>query len=209
MTIHRRAAVSCAARTPCRVPTDPAMRRRDQDIDESEAPSKTQIKEEMHALQDLGAALLELPDDWLDTLELPERLRDALREFRRIPTMNAQKRQLGFIGKLMRTVDPEPLQRAVDTHRHSRAREAQSLKEIERWRDRLLSEDDALTAWCTAYPGGDLRALRQLIGKARQEEAEARDAAPHAGAPQRKGRYYRELYQLLAARLKDASAAAH
>lgn len=171
--------------------------------DHDAAPSKTQVKAEMHALQDLGAALLELSDARLDELEMSEQLRDALREHRRIPTLNAQARQLGFIGKLLRSADTEPLQRAVDEHRHAHLREAQALRELERWRERLLTDEAALTEWCAKFPGGDTRALRTLIGKARREHAEAQAAAPPGGAA-RKGRYYRELYQVLMAAMKTA-----
>lgn len=185
------------------------MRRRAPDVENQDSAdaelSKTQVKDAMLALQDLGAALLELPDAWLDALEMPERLRDALAEYHRIPTMNAQKRQLGFIGKLLRSVDIEPLQLAVETHQQNRAREAGAFRNAERWRERLLSDEGALTAWCAEYPGGDLRALRQLIAKARQEEAAAK-AEAEAGAPLRKGRYYRELFQLLAARVRAPAA---
>lgn len=173
--------------------------------DTDEGQSKTQIKDEMHALKDLGAALLELPDARLDELEMSEQLRDALRDYRRIPTMNAQARQLGFIGKLMRSVEPEPLQRAVDEHRHAHLREAQSLRELEAWRDRLLADDAAMTAWCAKYPGGDTRALRALIAKARREMREA-EAAAKPGAAPRKGRYYRELFQQLTAAVKASLA---
>lgn len=178
----------------------------DTDVDDNdEGLSKTQIKDEMLALKDLGAALVELPDTMLDAVDMPETLRDALREYARIPTMNAKARHLGFIGKLIRSVEPEPLRRAVEEYRFAHLRQAQALRELERWRERLIADDGALTGWCAEHPGGDTRALRTLIGKARREQLEAQEAP--AGSAARKGRYYRELFQMLAETIKQEALA--
>lgn len=176
------------------------------DVDHGdEAPSKTQVKAEMHALQDLGAALLELPDEKWAAIDMPERLRDALHEYRRIPTMNAQARQLAFIGKLVRGADTLPLQAAVDAHRASQLHAVQSQRDAERWRERLLKDEAALTAWCAAHPGGDTRALRQLISQARKEAAQA-EAAAARGEALRKGPAFRALFQHLIAALSAQGA---
>lgn len=168
-------------------------------------PSKTQRKQAMHALQDLGALVLELPEHSLAAIEMAENLREALQEYHRIKSFEARRRQLQYIGKLLRNADPEPLQRAVDAQQQSRQRAAQSLKDAERWRDRLLAEDGALTEWLSAHPGGDTRALRALIREARRELEQAQAAEPEPGALQRKGPRYRELYQLLRGVLDDES----
>lgn len=169
--------------------------------EDEERPSKTQLKQAMHALQDLGSALLELPDVQLETLEMPEPLRDALREHKRISSFEAKRRQMQYIGKLLRSADPEPLQRAVEAQRQSRARAVQAVKDAEQWRERLLADDQALTAWLSAHPSGDTRALRALIRDARRELEQA--PATPAGAATRKGRHYRELYQQLRTTLEN------
>jgi len=80
---------------------------------EAARPSKTRLKHEAHELQALGAALTELPPERLDALELAEPLRDALLEWRRTRSHEGRRRQLQYIGKLMRNVDVEPLRAAV------------------------------------------------------------------------------------------------
>src|SRR5689334_5658675 len=90
----------------------------------SERPSKTQLKQQMHDLQALGQQLAELPAERLRDIELPERLRDALDEFKRTRSHEGRRRQLQFIGKLMRGVDPEPLRAALDAHALGPARES-------------------------------------------------------------------------------------
>lgn len=160
-----------------------------------ERPSKTQLKQAMHALQDLGAELLTLPEAALAAVAMSERLREALAEHRRITSFEAKRRQLQYIGKLLRVEDPEPLRQAVEAQRQRRIMAAQSVKDAEQWRERLLADDAALTAWLSAHPGGDTRALRTLIRDARRELEQAQELAP--GQAQRKGRRYRELYQLL------------
>lgn len=160
-----------------------------------ERPSKTQRKQAMHALQDLGAELLTLPEPVLATVAMSERLRDALAEHRRITSFEAKRRQLQYIGKLLRVEDPEPLRQAIEAQRQRQIMAVQSVKQAELWRERLLADDAALTAWLAAHPGGDTRALRSLIRDARRELEQAQEQTP--GQPSRKGRRYRELYQLL------------
>lgn len=172
----------------------------------SERPSKTALKKAMHELQALGEALLALPDARIDAIGLPESLRDAVRSAQRTKTHEGRRRQMQYLGKLMGKADPatviEPVREAVAAHRLGHARDALALHEAERWRAELIAHDDALTRWTSAHPQGDLQQLRSLIRAARKEEAEAaREAAP--GAAPRRGRAYRELYQLLRERLND------
>src|SRR3954470_17685045 len=78
-----------------------------------ERPSKTQLKKESHELQDLGAALVEMPDDRLASLDMDESLRDAIREYKHTRSHEGRRRQMQYIGKLMRRADIEPLREAV------------------------------------------------------------------------------------------------
>lgn len=143
-----------------------------------ESVSKTQRKREMHALQALGAALVELPSSQLEVLPLPEELAAAVREVHRIPGHEARRRQLQYIGRLMREIDAEPIRAALeDLKGHSNAARARH-RRIEQWRDRLLADDAALTEFAHEHAHTDLQALRTLIRNARAEIAAQR--APHA-----------------------------
>ena len=149
----------------------------------------------MHELQDLGEALVGLPEERIAALALPESLRAALEEFGRTRSHEGRRRQMQYIGKLMRRIDPEPIREAVAAARLGQARDALTLHEAEGWRKRLIENDDAVTAWGSAFPGSDVQQLRSLIRAARKDAA----AAPE----QRSGRAYRELFRFI----KQAQAA--
>jgi ribosome-associated protein len=172
---------------------------------EEDRPSKTQLKKAMHELQELGEALLRLPDARLAAIPMPEPLLLALQQLRRTRSHEGRRRQLQYVGKLMRGVDAQPLREAVAAQQLGPARETLALHEAERWRDRLLESDDALTPWLAAHPQTDAQALRTLIRNARREAAAAPSAAADAGGPgatPRKGRYYRELFRALSEQLR-------
>jgi ribosome-associated protein len=175
----------------------------------SERPSRTQLKNESHDLQALGVALLELSSAKLDALNLPEILRDALDDLRRITAHEGRRRQLQYVGKLMRKVDPEPLRDAVASQRLPGAKETLALHQAELWRDRLIAEDSALTQWLAEHPDTDAQTLRSLIRSARKDQATAAAAPEGAGATDRKGRSYRDLFKLVKAAQEAAGRAGH
>jgi ribosome-associated protein len=152
-------------------------------------PSKSELKRQMLSLQELGEELIALPESRLAAVEIPERLRDAIAEFRRTRSHEGRRRQMQFIGKLMRFADEAPLREAVAAFRLGSARETLQLHEAERWRDELIAGDDAATRWAQAFPRSDLQQLRTLVRSAR------RDAALDVG--QRSGRGYRELFKFV------------
>jgi ribosome-associated protein len=154
-----------------------------------ERPSKTRLKQASHELQELGEAAAALPDDRLATLPIPESLLDAIREYRRTRTHEGRRRQMQYVGKLMRRSDIEPIREAVDGMRLGRAKDALALHHSERWRVELIADDDALTRWAEAHPAADLQRLRNLVRGARKDAA----LVPE----QRSGRAYRELFQFL------------
>ena len=146
---------------------------------EPETPSKSQLKREAEAVQALGKALVELPAPRFaaitSKLELPENLREAIETCRAIQARGGRKRQLQFIGKLMRGIDVAPIRTALEGLTHKDRAEAASLHWIERWRERLLAEGDAaLTELLKEYPTAERQALRQLVMKARKERDEDR-----------------------------------
>jgi ribosome-associated protein len=176
----------------------------DTPADGAERPSKTQLKKAMHELQSLGKDLLELPDSRLQSIPMPESLRQALQELKRTRSHEGRRRQLQYVGKLMRSADAEPLREAVAAQQLGSARDTLALHEAERWRERLLASDDALTEWLGLHPQSDAQSLRTLIRNARRESPES--APPEsAGRAPRKGRSYRELFRTLSEQLRDAA----
>ena len=152
-------------------------------------PSKTRRKKESHELQDLGEALVAMPASRLADLNIDESLRDAIAEYQRTRSFEGQRRQMQYIGKLMRRVDPEPLREAVAAMQLGRAKDALALHDAERWRAQLVAGDEALTEWLALHPQADVQQLRSLIRAARKDAA----AAPE----QRSGRAFRELFKFL------------
>lgn len=152
-------------------------------------PSKTRLKQASHEMQSLGEALVELPDSRLDGLAIPERLLDAVREFKRTRTHEGRRRQMQYIGKLMRGVDTDPIRQAVTDMQLGRAKDSLALHQAERWRAELLESDEALTRWTAEHPQSDVQQLRSLVRSARKDAA----LTPE----QRSGRAFRELFQFI------------
>ena len=148
--------------------------------------SKTKRKQEMHELQALGVELVELSESQITDLELPDRLRDALLAAKRIKTHEARRRQMQYIGRVMRDVDPLPIRAQLDILVGHSAQEAARHRRLEALREKLLANDDALTAYVAQHAGADLQALRTLIRNTRREQK--------AGKPPRA---FRELFRLL------------
>ena len=151
-----------------------------------EPVSKTQRKKAVHALQDLGAELAELSEERLAAIELPERLRDAVMDARRITAHEARRRQMQYIGKIMRKVDAEPIRAALDAWRVKSDARTAGHKRVERWRERLLADADAVGALVAEYPAANVLNLRTLIDGTLRERA--------ANQPPRA---FRQLYQTL------------
>lgn len=149
-------------------------------------PSKTRIKKEMHALQDIGAELVALGKDQLAQLDLPDNLRDAIREMHRINKFGAQRRQMQYIGKLMRDIDPAPIIEKLNAWKGVSQQHTAHLHLLERWRDRLLENEHALTELLAQHPQADAQRLRTLIRNARKEQEAAKPP-----------KSYRELFQAL------------
>lgn len=146
---------------------------------EDKPVSKTRRKQEMHALQALGEALVGLTAAQLAGLDLPQRLADAIADARRIPSFEGRRRQMQYIGRLMRDVDPRPIEQRLAQLRSERSRDNARQHEAERWRERLLAEDSALTEFASAHPGADTQQLHTLVRNARREIA--RGDPPKAG----------------------------
>ena len=142
----------------------------------------------MHELQALGAELARLSEAQLESIELPEDLREALLEAKGISSHEANRRQMQYIGRLMRGLDPAPIRARLGEIEGSSAQATARHRRLESWRERLLGDDEALTEFAAEHPGADLQALRTLIRNARKEGG--------AGKPPRA---YRELFRVLKA----------
>lgn len=153
---------------------------------QDEIVSKTRRKQEMHELQSLGAALVELSDAHLERLTLPDALAQAVLEARRIGSHEARRRQVQYIGRLMRELDAAPIRAQLAAVQGGSAQERARHQRLEHWRTRLLADDGALTEFARAHPACDLQQLRALIRNARKERAEARPP-----------RVFRELFRIL------------
>jgi len=139
--------------------------------DYDDQPSKTQRKQAMHHLQAIGEQLAELNNDRLRQLDLPETLLDAVIEARRISAHGARRRHMQYIGKLMRTIDPAPIQAKLDEWNGLNKEQIARFHLIERWRDRLLAEEQAISELAREYAAADIQKIRALIRNARKEAA--------------------------------------
>lgn len=182
-------------------------------------PSKTRRKAESHGLQDLGEAVVALSDERLAALGMSEGLLDAIRAYKKTRTWEGKRRQMQYIGKMMRKTDPEPIRLAIEAARTGNATDALALHRAEKWRDELIAHDDALQRWLVEHPaatsGVDSQQLRSLIRQARKDAAAiqtatqaavaAQAANPTASAPPpHPQRAYKEIFQLLRAALQEA-----
>lgn len=171
--------------------------------------SRTDMKRESDELQDLGTELLTLRADLMDRLDLPEKLKDAIAEAKRITNFEGKRRQIQFVGKLMRRLDEEAVaavRGALDEQRNGSATEKLALHLAEQWRDRLIHSDEVLLQWMEQYPRTDTQQIRALIRQARKDAPAGKEAnvAESQGLAPRKGRAYRELFQLVREQMQDA-----
>ena len=157
--------------------------------------SRTDLKRESTELQKLGEDLLTLRVDLIERLDVSEKLKDAVAEAKRISNFEGKRRQMQYIGKLMRRVDPavlETMRAALVEQNSGSAHDNLVLHLSETWRDRLLASEDAFGEWITRCPETDTQQLRALIRQARK------DAVPEKpGAAVRHGRAYRDIFQLV------------
>jgi ribosome-associated protein len=156
---------------------------------EYDRPSKSQLKREMTALQKLGAELIAEPRERVKRVPMPEDVRDAILECQLIKDHEGRRRQLQYVGKKMRTLDPEELaaiQRTIDSWKGQSKAETATMHAMERRREKLLTDDTVLTELLAEHPELDAQHLRTLIRNARKEQAEHKP--PKA---------YREIFQIL------------
>ncbi len=194
----------------------------DPEADALEPPSRTDLKNASHEAQDTGEALLTLRGDLFARLQaqshVTERLAIELAAAKKITAFEGRRRQMQFIGKLMRGLpdeDMEAIKAALKEQKSGSARETMALHTVETWRDRLIASDEAVAEFIAQYamrssepdpalagPVVDAQQLRALVRQARKDAAATPAPAESMGAAPRHGKAYRELFQWL----KDALA---
>lgn len=156
------------------------------DEEENLGPSKSALKREMTALQKLGVALVALSRDQLKKIDMPERLRDAIHDAQRFTQHEAHRRQLQYIGKVMRDIDSAPLQAALDEINGVSAGATLRLQKLERLRTQLMEDESVCSNIARDYPEADIQHLRQLRRNAIKEAQQSKPP-----------RAYRELFRVL------------
>jgi ribosome-associated protein len=152
-------------------------------------PSKSQLKRESTALQKLGQELIDEARDRVKRVPMPEDVRDAILECQLIRDHEGRRRQLQYVGKMMRSLTEEEvalIQKTLDSWKGASKEETASMHALERRREKLLVDDGALTELKGQYPLVDVQQMRTLIRNARKEQAE--NKPPKA---------YREIFQIL------------
>lgn len=139
--------------------------------DYTERKSKSQVKREMLALQELGEKLCNLPVDRIIKLEIPSELKDAVLDLKKMTSKEAKRRHMQYIGALMRGADPEPIKDAIEDAEAGSYRSAKLFKKAENWRDRLCEGDEGLEEEIICgHPGMDITRFRQHVRNARKEK---------------------------------------
>lgn len=167
--------------------TDDRLLDDENDDDFYDGPSRSQRKRDAEAMQKLGAELAKLAPDAFDrVVGLPEDIREAIAEYRRMKSFGALRRQMQLIGKLMRRLDHDAVREAIDRATGASRAAAAAHQRAERLRDALLASDEKLTDYVASHPEADVQQLRTLIRLARKEKEAGK-------AP----KYFRELYRFL------------
>ena len=161
----------------------------------TDEPTRTDLKKESTELQKLGEDLLTLRAELMTKLDLPDKLVEGVAEAKRITNFEGKRRQMQFIGKLMRKLEPakwDEIRAALEEQHMPSAKETMVLHQAEQWRDRLIADDDAVGQWITLSPDTDSQNLRALVRQARK------DSKPEKpGEALRHGRTYRDIFQLV------------
>lgn len=152
-------------------------------------PSKSQLKREMTALQELGEELVSQPKERVMRVPMPEDVREVILECQKIKDHEGRRRQMQYVGKKMRTLEEDEIaaiQKVIDSWKGASKAETAAMHALERRREKLLADDTALTDLKEQHPEVDVQQLRVLIRNARKEQAE--NKPPKA---------YREIFQIL------------
>ena len=168
------------------------MPERGETMSEANFISKTRLKKQAHELQDLGKELARLPPDQLARVDMPEELRRAIGECQRMTKHEAIRRQMQYIGKIMRDINAGPIAAQLEALHAPSRRQSALFHKAEQWRARMLADAQEVARFLTDYPQADPHRLRALVQQAGEER---REELP----PKR----FRELFQLIDAIVRD------
>ena len=181
----------------------------------TEGLSRTDRKKDSDDRQDLGVDLLTLRGELIERLNtqghMTDQLREALAEARRITNFEGKRRQMQYVGKLMRKLSEESIEAvkdALNEQRMGSTKDTLALHLAESWRDRLMADDAALQEWINEYPSTDSQQLRALVRQARKDDATTK-ADIAKGLLPRQSRSFREIFQLIKEQMNLADDAAH
>lgn len=144
-------------------------KKKNEEVELVEPTSKTKLKAEADAQQEIGVKLVALPSNKLAQLDLPERLIDAINEAKRITANGATRRQKQYIGSLMREIDVAPIVEQLQKWDGKNTAENAYFHHLERWRARLIDDEKVLSELMEQYPNIDSQQIRTLIRNARKE----------------------------------------
>jgi len=161
-------------------------------MEEDDFISKTRRKKQMHELQHVGAQLVALSADELARIRMPESLREAIEDARRFTRHEARRRQLQYIGRIMRDIDAGPIAEQLAALKAPSRRQTALFHVAERWRQELLADDTAMERFVKEFPEADPHRIRAMVGEAREEK--------RAAQPPRR---FRELFHVLSAIVQD------
>jgi ribosome-associated protein len=161
-------------------------------MEEDDFISKTRRKKQMHELQGVGARLVALSAEELARIQMPESLREAVEDARRFTRHEARRRQLQYIGRIMRDIDAGPIAEQLAALKAPSRRQTALFHVAERWRQELIADDAAIERFVKEFPEADPQRIRTMVDEARHEKSAAR-------APRR----FRELFHLLSAIVQD------
>jgi ribosome-associated protein len=181
----------------------------------SDSASRTDLKRESFELQKLGEDLMQLRQDAMQQLvtqkHVPELLFEAIRDAKKITNFEGLRRQMQYVGKLMRKLSDESMEAvkdALNEQRMGSTRDTLALHLAEHWRDRLIADDTAVQEWMDQHPSTDSQQLRALVRQARKDDTTSK-ADVAKGLLPRQGRAFRDIFQLIKEQMNLADDAAH
>lgn len=143
----------------------------DADIEIDDLPSRSQLKRDSQALRDLGEQLVLMANSQLEKINLDSSLLAAIKEARRLKNLDARRRQIQYIGKLMRNMDLTDIRYAIEKLNHQSQTFRQHFAMLEQWRERLIEEgNDAIEEFLTTYPNADRQQIRNLLRQTSREK---------------------------------------
>lgn len=154
--------------------------------------SKSELKRDMQELKKLGEDLVELPEKQLEKIAMPPQLSEAVYLARRLKHREGRRRQLQFIGKLLRDMDVTEIRQQLEQFQLQSRAFRQQFQQLEQWRDRLIADgDSAIGEFLQQHPSADRQQIRQLVRQAQKEQSQQKTPA----ASRKLFKYLREVAQ--------------